>query len=70
MILQPVRAHEYVGGCRYTGYEDKRIRLHLACGHEQSSRKASQGVPTRARCTECERAADASVTSQDRAGGA
>lgn len=55
MILRAVRNHEYVGACRYTGYIDKSIRLHLECGHEQA-RKASQGVPARARCIECERA--------------
>lgn len=54
MILQPVKTHEYVGACRYTGYIARSIRLKLECGHEQI-RKASQGVPHRARCTECER---------------
>ena len=53
LILQPVREFHYVGACRYTGYEDRSIRLVLACGHE-SVRKASAGVPTRARCRDCE----------------
>lgn len=52
--LRLVRTHEYVGGCRYTGYIDKSIRLKLVCGHEQV-RKASQGVPHKARCRDCER---------------
>ena len=54
MILQPVTTHEYVGACRYTGYINKSIKLTLGCGHEQT-RKASAGVPARARCIECER---------------
>ena len=53
MILQPVAKFMYCGACRYTGYEDKSIRLILACGHEQV-RKASAGVPNRARCKDCE----------------
>ena len=57
MILQRVINFRYVGACRYTGYEDKSIELFLACCHEQPYRKASQGVPQRARCQECERAA-------------
>ncbi len=55
MILQSVTDFEYVGACRYTGYEAKSIRLTLACGHEQAFRKASAGIPKRARCRECER---------------
>jgi len=42
------------GACRYTGYEHKSVRLVLSCGHEQV-RKASAGVPARARCKDCER---------------
>lgn len=57
MILQLVTDHEYCGACQYTGYIDKAIRLTLKCGHEQT-RKASQGVPRRARCRDCERSAD------------
>jgi len=56
MILRRVQNLHYVGACRYTGYEHKSIRLELDCGHE-ITRKASQGVPSRARCKECERAA-------------
>lgn len=52
--LVKVVNHRFVGGCRYTGYVDKSIRLFLACGHDQQ-RKVSQGVPARARCVECER---------------
>jgi bacterioferritin-associated ferredoxin len=57
-MKQSVTASEYVGACRYTGYVDKSIRLTLACGHEQY-RKASQGIPVKARCRDCERAAAA-----------
>lgn len=53
MILQPVVNFFYCGASRYTGYEAKSIRLELLCGHEQF-RKASAGVPNRARCRECE----------------
>ncbi len=55
MQLQPVKSYEYVGASRYTGYIDQSIRLVLDCGHEQV-RKASHGVPKRARCRDCERA--------------
>jgi hypothetical protein len=44
--------HEYVGACRYTGYQPKSIRLKLECGHKVV-RKASAGVPRRAQCPEC-----------------
>lgn len=54
MILRKVKDIEYVGACRYTGYIAKSIKLMLECGHEQY-RKASQGVPSRAKCRECER---------------
>lgn len=54
MILRAVKTHEYVGASRYTGYSHKSIRLFLECGHDLS-RKASQGVPAKARCRECER---------------
>jgi len=54
-MLKPIANFEYVGACRYTGYIPKSIKLTLECGHEQH-RKASQGVPKRARCIECEKA--------------
>lgn len=54
-MLKAVKNSEYVGACRYTGYVAKSVKLTLECGHEQH-RKASQGIPMRARCTECERA--------------
>lgn len=63
MILRTVKSHEYVGASRYTGYIDKSIRLYLECGHDQA-RKASQAVPARARCIECERRGPA-TPSQD-----
>lgn len=51
-VLRRVVKYEYVGACRYTGYIAKSIHLTLECGHEQF-RKASQGVPLRAKCLEC-----------------
>jgi hypothetical protein len=54
MIFRPVTKMEYTGACRYTGYIPKSIMLTLDCSHEQF-RKASQGVPKKARCRECER---------------
>ncbi len=54
MKMVAVKTFEYFGACRYTGYLDKSIRLFLECGHEQT-RKASGGVPKKARCRECER---------------
>ena len=54
MKLIAIKTFEYFGACRYTGYIDKSIRLFLECGHEQT-RKASQGVPQKARCRDCER---------------
>lgn len=56
MVFRPVKNFEYVGACRYTGYIARSIRLFLECGHEQV-RKASQGIPRKARCRDCERAA-------------
>lgn len=53
-VFQSVAQHEYTGACRYTGYIAKTIKLTLQCGHEQF-RKASQGVPAKARCRDCER---------------
>lgn len=53
-MLKNVDTHEYVGASRYTGYIPRSIRLVLECGHDQF-RKASQGVPKRANCRECER---------------
>lgn len=54
-MMQPVERFEYVGACRYTGYAHRSIRLFLKCGHEQPARKASQGVPAKAKCRQCER---------------
>ena len=54
MILRTVANFHYTGACRYTGYVAKSIRLELECGHEQV-RKASAGVPGKARCRDCER---------------
>ena len=53
MIFQRVMDHEYTGACRYTGYIARSIKLTLFCGHEQV-RKASQGVPMKARCRDYE----------------
>lgn len=53
MILQTVVKFEYTGACRYTGYVARSIKLTLKCGHE-TFRKASAGVPLKARCKECE----------------
>jgi hypothetical protein len=50
--LREVVRSEYFGACRYTGYVDRSIRLHLSCGHEVT-RKASAGIPKRAGCYEC-----------------
>ena len=50
--LKEVIRHEYEGACRYTGYNNNRIRLFLSCGHE-TTRKQSQGVPQKAACYEC-----------------
>lgn len=50
--LRKVSTFKYTGGCRYTGYIDKTIKLTLECGHELY-RKASQGVPVKARCRDC-----------------
>lgn len=52
--MRPVKTFSYTGACRYTGYIPKSIKLTLECGHEQH-RKASQGVPKRAHCRDCER---------------
>lgn len=52
--MRKVKKFDYVGACRYTGYQNKSIRLYLTCGHE-IQRKASCGVPKRARCTDCEK---------------
>ena len=53
MILRKVLNFNYVGACRYTGYNAKSVRLQLECGHT-ITRKASDGVPMRAKCRECE----------------
>lgn len=50
--LRKVLRAAYEGACRYTGYEAITIRLWLECGHE-TTRKASQGIPSRAGCYEC-----------------
>ena len=52
--LRKVTAHAYVGACQYTSNVPRTIRLTLECGHE-SFRKASAGVPKRARCKDCVR---------------
>lgn len=51
-VLRRVTKYEWVGACRYTGYKAKSIRLTLECGHEVY-RKASAGVPGKAKCREC-----------------
>ncbi len=53
-IMRKVIGSEYVGACQYTGYIDRSIRLDLECGH-QMFRKASAGVPLKAKCHECTR---------------
>ena len=53
VMLRLVERHERIGACRYTGYQHRSIRLTLECGHDQV-RKASQGVPKRARCRYCQ----------------
>jgi hypothetical protein len=67
MIFRRVINSEWVGACRYTGYIAKSIRLTLECGHE-NYRKASQGIPQRAHCRECERATMTSGERQDGGG--
>lgn len=54
-MMRAVQSFEWTGACRYTGYVDKSVRLKLVCGHELV-RKASQGVPQRAKCRDCARA--------------
>ena len=49
MIFRRVIDHESCGEGRYTEYDNKSIYLILECGHDQY-RKASMGVPDRARC--------------------
>lgn len=51
-MLRKVVSFVYCGASRYTGYQDKSIRLDLECGHDQF-RKASAGVPKRAKCNLC-----------------
>jgi hypothetical protein len=51
--LRKVTNLEYCGASRYTGYVDKTAKLTLECGHVRHQ-KASQTVPVRARCSECE----------------
>ena len=53
VVMRRVVKSEYVGACRYTGYIAKSIQLTLECGHEQF-RKASQGIPLKAKCRECQ----------------
>jgi hypothetical protein len=50
--LRNVTVYEWTGACRYTGYQNRTIKLTLECGHH-NYRKASQGAPQRARCREC-----------------
>lgn len=52
---------------RYTGYKNKTVALFLECGHELH-RKASAGVPKRAHCRECEKAARAPKRGRSRPG--
>lgn len=54
MVMSKVWNATYCGACRYTGYEHKSIRLTLECGHE-ITRKASAGIPLKARCHDCSR---------------
>lgn len=53
MIMQKVVSHEYSGRSRAIGYKHKWLHLKLECGH-MNVRKASQGLPKRARCWYCE----------------
>jgi hypothetical protein len=66
MTMRNVTSHEYVGACRYTGYVAKSIKLLLECGHE-NYRKASQGVPERAKCRDCSLGRSPVVLGEDRA---
>ena len=54
--LRKVTKSAPIGGSRYTGYVAKSIEMSLDCGHK-AYRKASDGIPRRARCRECARAA-------------
>jgi hypothetical protein len=65
--LKKVVTFEYEGACRYTGYLDKSIRLTLECGHEMV-RKASAGVPGKARCYFCDRDATSVIDRLVKAG--
>lgn len=53
MIFRKVIKAAYCGGSRYTSYINKSIRIELDCGHI-NFRKASQGIPAKAKCLECE----------------
>lgn len=55
IVLRRVIDVAFVGACRYTGYVAKSNQFTLECGHKTGHRKASAGVPKRARCAECER---------------
>lgn len=61
MTFSKVINYNYVGACRYTGYQNKAIKLKLECGHDYASRKASdfeghgKCIPKKVRCRDCER---------------
>lgn len=59
MIFSRVVNFQYIGASRYTGYRNCSIKLNLECGHVLR-RKASTGVPLKARCRECENLSDPS----------
>ena len=50
--MRNVVSSEFCGACRYTGYVARTIHLTLECGHEVY-RKASAGIPRKAKCREC-----------------
>lgn len=60
-MMRAVTNTDYVGACRYTGYIDKTARLTLDCGH-QKYQKASQRVPQRTNCVECDREQEAAAS--------
>jgi hypothetical protein len=60
-MLRKVMNFDYVGACRYTGYNARSVRLTLECGHT-TTRKASDGVPMRAKCRDCEHLASGGET--------
>lgn len=48
------------GGSRYTAFQEKSVRLFLACGHERVQ-KQSRHFPRVAMCLDCMRAAGLGV---------